>query len=279
MKPAPLKDDAFLADVQASRSRSAELHMWWLGQSGFLLQHGGRHLLMDPYLSDSLTAKYAGTDKPHVRMTERVIAPERLTFIDAVTSSHNHTDHFDPDTIRPLLVANPGMQIVVPEANRSVAADRLGISPERLRGLDDGASLEALGFLIHALPSAHDLIETDAEGRHRHLGYVVECGRWLVYHSGDTRRYEGMEERLAAFHLDVGLLPINGWTAERRVAGNLSAEEAVEIGLAAGMNLVVPHHYDMFEFNTADPADFEAEARARGLACKVLRCGEGLTLA
>ena len=29
----------------------------------------GRHLLLDPYLSDSLTKKYAATDKPHVRMT------------------------------------------------------------------------------------------------------------------------------------------------------------------------------------------------------------------
>ena len=34
-------------------------------------------------------------------MTERVIAPERLDFIDVVTSSHNHTDHLDRDTLAP----------------------------------------------------------------------------------------------------------------------------------------------------------------------------------
>ena len=55
-----------------------------------------------PYLSDSLTAKYAGTDKPHVRMTERAIDPARLDFIDVVTSSHNHTDHLDHETLWPL---------------------------------------------------------------------------------------------------------------------------------------------------------------------------------
>ena len=75
-----LQDDAFLADVERVRMEAPDdLHLWWLGQSGFLVQWRGRHLLLDPYLSDSLTLKYAATDRPHVRMTERVIAPERQT--------------------------------------------------------------------------------------------------------------------------------------------------------------------------------------------------------
>ena len=35
-----LADDAFLADVEAARAEPG-LHVWWLGQSGFLLQRGG----------------------------------------------------------------------------------------------------------------------------------------------------------------------------------------------------------------------------------------------
>ena len=103
MKKPALQDDQFLADVAAARRDASSLHVWWLGQSGFLLQWHGKHLLFDPYLSDSLTAKYANTDKPHVRMTERVISPHRLNFIDVVTSSHNHTDHLDAETLRPLM--------------------------------------------------------------------------------------------------------------------------------------------------------------------------------
>jgi L-ascorbate metabolism protein UlaG (beta-lactamase superfamily) len=71
-----LQDDAFLEDVFRANRNPDRLHVWWLGQSGFLLQWQHHHLLIDPYLSDSLTRKYAGTNKPHVRMTERVIAPE-----------------------------------------------------------------------------------------------------------------------------------------------------------------------------------------------------------
>ena len=102
-----LKDEAFLADVNQARDRNNAVHIWWLGQSGFLIHSGGECLLVDPYLSDSLTKKYAATDKPHVRMTARVIAPERLNFIDVVTSSHNHTDHLDAETLLPLRAVNP----------------------------------------------------------------------------------------------------------------------------------------------------------------------------
>src|SRR5947208_16857729 len=120
-----LQDDEFLEDVENAAQDLQDLHLWWLGQSGFLVQWQGRHLLLDPYLSDSLTHKYAATDKPHVRMTERVIAPEKLNFIDVVTSSHNHTDHLDAETLNPLLQINPKLDLVIPEASREFVANRL----------------------------------------------------------------------------------------------------------------------------------------------------------
>src|SRR6266404_2463489 len=137
IKPA-LANDAFLADVKAARDDFGHFHLWWLGQSGFLLQWQGKHLLFDPYLSDSLTKKYAATDKPHLRMTERVVAPERLDFIDVATSSHIHTDHCDPETLGPLLKANPKMELVIPEANRELVVNRLGLAAEIPYGLDAG---------------------------------------------------------------------------------------------------------------------------------------------
>ena len=122
----PVQQDQTLLDDIAARRDSEYLSIWWLGQSGFLVQWQGQHLLFDPYLSDSLSAKYAGSDKPHVRMTEIAVAPARLDFIDLVTSTHNHTDHLDAETLLPLMEANPEIKVLVPEANRDFAADRLG---------------------------------------------------------------------------------------------------------------------------------------------------------
>ena len=56
------KDDALLRDIQDSPREQSTLCVWWLGQSGFLLGWNGRFLLFDPYLSDSLTEKYAAED-------------------------------------------------------------------------------------------------------------------------------------------------------------------------------------------------------------------------
>ena len=118
-----LRDDAFLADVAAVRAEtSARLTVWWLGQSGFLICHRGECLVFDPYLSDSLTEKYAATDKPHVRMTSRVVDPARLDFVSVVTSSHNHTDHLDAETLIPLLRASPAAKLVVAETNQAFVA-------------------------------------------------------------------------------------------------------------------------------------------------------------
>jgi len=39
--------------------------------------------------------------------------------------------------------------------------------------------------------------------------------------------------------------------------------------------LVIPCHFEMFEFNTAPPEEFVNECRRMGQPCRVLRCGEG----
>ena len=269
-----VRDEDFLADVAAARDDTENLHLWWLGQSGFLVQWQNHHLLFDPYLSDSLTAKYAETDKPHVRMTERVITPEQLDFIDVVTSSHNHTDHLDPETLLPLLKANPKVELVIPEANRQFVVDRLRLMIEQPRGLDAGKSHTFGGFTIHGFPAAHNVLERDDRGQHKHLGYVVEAGPWTVYHSGDTKLFDEIEARLRKWSIDIALLPINGDRPERRVAGNLSGVEAAKLANEIGARIVIPCHFEMFEFNTASPHEFVRTCEQIGQSYRVLRCGE-----
>jgi len=269
-----LADDAFLADVARTRTTEDGFRLWWLGQSGFLVQWQSRHLLLDPYLSDSLTKKYAATDKPHVRMTARVVAPERLDFIDVVTSSHNHTDHLDAETLGPLLRVNPDLTLVIPEANRAFVADRLGINPAGPLGLDDGRSITVQPFTVTGVPAAHETLDRDDRGYLRYLGYVVRFGPWTLYHSGDTVWYDGIVDALNPRHIDVALLPINGSAPERRVAGNLDGVEAARLAHAIGARMVIPCHFAMFTFNTASPEAFMDEANRLGQPYAVLRNGE-----
>jgi L-ascorbate metabolism protein UlaG (beta-lactamase superfamily) len=201
-------------------------------------------------------------------MTERVVDPARLDFIDIVSSSHNHTDHLDGETLGPLLKANPRMAMVAPEVNRDFIANRLGVDPSFPVGLRDGQSAIVRSFRFTAVPASHEEVSPEF------VGYVVEFGRWRIYHSGDTLLYDGMADRLRPFAVDVAILPINGRAPERRVAGNLNGPEAAKLAKAIGVRLVIPCHYEMFEFNTAGPADFVRTAKSVGQRYHVLRCGE-----
>lgn len=269
-----LADQAFLDSVHRGRADAGWLRLWWLGQSGYLLTWGGRSLLVDPYLSDSLTRKYAETDKPHVRMTRRVVDPARLDFIEVVTSSHAHTDHLDAETLQPLFAANPALRLVAPESNRKLSAERAGIDPGAILGLDDGETLELDGLQVTAIASAHETIERDVAGHCKYLGYVFRLGGHTLYHSGDTVLHDGLVERLRPLQVDVALLPINGANPERRVSGNLSGPEAAQLAHDMGARVVIPCHYEMFEFNTASPAAFVAACDRLEQPCVVLRAGE-----
>ncbi|MGV3660621.1 MAG: MBL fold metallo-hydrolase [Prosthecobacter sp.] len=277
-----LQDDALLADMAAASHDENTLHVWWLGQSGFLVQWAGERLLFDPYLSDSLTRKYATTDKPHVRMTERCVDPALLTGISMATASHVHTDHLDGETLVPLVCGNTGLRLVLPHPILDEARKRLGdaASNVELCSLSDGEVITHGRWEIRGVVAKHNEVVRDAEGRSAYIGFIVKCGPFTIYHSGDTLWHDDIVQTLRdhAPQCDIAFLPINGNKPERRVAGNLNGTEAAALAKACGVRLVVPCHYEMFEFNTATPEEFIAACRHLGQACKVMRCGERIEL-
>ncbi len=267
------KDDELINEIRSGWDNPDQFELWWLGQSGYLLRWNGRHVLIDPYLSDSLTVKYAQTDKPHVRISEQVVAPDKLDFIDIITSSHNHTDHLDAQTIQPILERNADIQFIIPEANRDFVADRVQCDANYPLGLNRGKSVRIKDITIHGIPAAHNDLETDADGNCKYMGYVFEFGPFAIYHSGDTLWHQEIIDALSPFDIDLALLPINGNKPERRVAGNLNPQEAVAIAQTIGADTVIPCHYHMFAFNTEDPAVFEGVATKAGQDYRVLDHG------
>jgi L-ascorbate metabolism protein UlaG (beta-lactamase superfamily) len=223
----------------------------WLGQSGFLIGSAGRHLLVDPYLSDSLTAKYEGTATPHVRIKPRVVSPEQLAFVDVVLATHGHTDHLDAETLRAV-----GAPLVAPARIVALARERSG---REVTGISQGETVELTGFRIEAVPAAHP-------GDHC-LGYVVEVAGCRIYHSGDTTWLDP-----GVRGVDVALLPING------KLDNLDGRDAARLARLVEARLAIPCHYDMFEFNTATPDEFVAECERLGQPFRVLQLGERFTL-
>lgn len=268
------KNEVLVSEMNNLLADKTHAYLWWLGQSGFLLQWQGKRILIDPYLSDSLTKKYATTDKPHTRMSERVIDPAMLKNILVVTSSHNHTDHLDAETLVPVLQNNPGIKFIIPEANRGFVSERVQCEAHFPFGLNDAQSVTVNGFTFYGVPAKHNEIERDENGKCRYMGYVIMFGTYKIYHSGDTLWFDELVDILKPFAVDVAILPINGNKPERKVAGNLNCNEAAELGKAIGAKTVIPCHYDMFSFNTADVNEFAAAAVQMQQPYCILRGGE-----
>ena len=221
-----------------------------------MIRFGSKRIVIDPYLSDSLAKKYSGTRFPHQRMVRAPVEPQNLFPIDYVFITHGHTDHMDPESLRPIAAANPNCTFVVPSAERGMAIDR-GVPEAKLASIDANESMPLdAGLSLIAIPAAHEDLKRDAQGRHLFLGYAlcVEKGP-VVYHSGDCIPYPGLIDQLSGLVIDLALLPINGRDSVRLangVPGNFSLKEAVELCDAAKIPLMLGHHFGMFAENTAD---------------------------
>jgi L-ascorbate metabolism protein UlaG (beta-lactamase superfamily) len=242
--------------LHESPDRPAPL-LAWLGQAGVLVRCRAGLLAIDPYLSDSLAAKYRGARFPHIRMMPPPVAPEELTELNAVLCTHSHTDHMDPGTLGPLARANPGCRFVVPSSSRRIAEER-GVPPERLITADAGETgTLAGGVRWHALASAHEELKTDEAGRQMFLGYVIEVEGLRIYHSGDCVPYPGLAAALGRHQIDVAILPVNGRDIQRSAAGipgNFTFAEAVDLCHHAGIEAMLACHFGMFDFNTVSEA-------------------------
>jgi L-ascorbate 6-phosphate lactonase len=234
--------------------------LWFLGQSGFCLKSGNVILYIDPYLSDSLAKKYAGSKKEHIRLCASPLLPTEVTNATLVLSTHKHSDHMDPETIPPLLSASPNAKYIFPKAHEK-HVHSMGISKERCILADVDKKITHDDIEVIPIPAAHELFDFDEKTGYPYMGYIIRIGGIVLYHSGDTIPYLGLIERLVKHKTDIVLLPINGRDVRRHelgTPGNCTIQEALTIAICAGAKLMIPHHYDLFQFNSASIEDFKS---------------------
>ena len=79
----------------------------WLGQAGLMFETGGKTVLVDPYLSDSVAK-----NMPH--NTRRVPVQEEFLQVkpDIILLTHDHLDHTDPETLAHYLHADSSVLVL-----------------------------------------------------------------------------------------------------------------------------------------------------------------------
>ncbi len=239
-----------------SHDERAGVAIWYLGQVGFLLQHRGLSIAIDPFLSYSVDELGGFPEGFWVRNYPPPVAPGQLSQLDLVLCTHDHLDHTDPETLRAIAAAAPACRFAGPRASVEEMA-RAGIATDRLTVLNPGTALRYRDILVEPIASAHEEYEIDADGFHRFLGYLLRWAGLTFYHAGDTVATPELSARLAREVIAVAFLPINGASDARRkagIVGNMDASAAARLTAGKRISLVVPTHYDLYDNNGADVA-------------------------
>jgi L-ascorbate metabolism protein UlaG (beta-lactamase superfamily) len=177
--------------------------------------------------------------------------------VDAAVATHDHLDHFDPETILPVVQSNPDCVVLGP-ASVMRHCQRLGIATERCRLLSLGTGCSVDGFRLAAVPAFHS--DPDA------IGVLLEADGQAVYLTGDSQFSDVLPHEVARAVncLDMILICINGRME------NMNTEDALAIVERLRPRIAIPIHYGMFSENTADPKLFLEGCRRLGIrACEL----------
>lgn len=233
------------------------MKLTYLGQEGYLLKCGDQALVIDPYLSYYVDENCCSEQVNWVRRYAPPVTAEDLQDVDFVLCTHSHYDHMDPATLSAIARCNPKAVFVCPKPVKAQMVS-YGIEENRVIGAIDGEILQLGVFSVEPIPAAHEELHTDENGAFMELGYRIGCGGLRIYHAGDCCLYEGLTQRLAG--TDVLMLPVNGRSWYKRyvcdIIGNMTCEEAVLLAKNAGAKLLIPMHYDLYDVNCLNPAQF-----------------------
>lgn len=234
-----------------------QIGIFYLGQVGCLLKYRNNYLVVDPYLTDYVDRNCSSELVRWNRRYPAPMAPADLDFVDVVVCTHDHYDHMDPDTLQEIAACNSKAVFVAPDPVKHLLGN-CGVPADRVIGAVDGETLEVGDFKIEPIPAAHEELHQDENGNYKELGYKIGCGDKSIYHAGDCCLYDGLTERLVG--TNVLMLPVNGRSYYKRyvqdIIGNMTAEEAVQLAVRAGADLLIPLHFDLYDVNCLNPAQF-----------------------
>jgi L-ascorbate metabolism protein UlaG (beta-lactamase superfamily) len=265
--------------ASALQGPAKELELYWLGQSGFLFRTPELTWVIDPYLTNSLAAKYRDHRFSHERMEPPPIAIPELPELAYLFCTHIHGDHLDVPTLELIGRKQPKTRFILPGGIEEDVA-HLQVDPDRCIWAEAGSNISLKREMdVVPVKAAHEEFKYDKRGRHRFLGYVFRCGTTTLYHSGDCVPYEGLVERLQELQPDVAMLPVNGRSkelTEKNIFGNFSLAEAIDLCLQARVPAMIAQHFGLFAFNTIKPELIDQAAIEVGRELQLLKAETGI---
>lgn len=211
----------------------------WLGQAGLLFDNGKVKIMVDPYLSNSV-------EKVEPLNYRRVPVKEEFLSVtpDVMIFTHDHLDHYDPETA-PIFLERKEKRMTVLSPS-SVWQKARAFKAHNNVQFNRGTSWTEYGFRFTAVKAEHSDVHA--------IGVLIEelDTAKIFYVTGDTLYNEAIFADLPE-NIDIMFLPING------VGNNMNVNDAARFFKKSGAKAAVPYHVGMFDEKT--PEMFDADNR------------------
>lgn len=207
----------------------------YLGQAGLLFENSNLKIMIDPYLSDSVK-------KINPNNYRRVPVDESFFKIkpDVMIFTHNHLDHYDPETVSRFIDENSGITVLAP---KSVWDDVRKIGGNNNYVLfNRHTEWTENGIKFSAVKAEHSDITP--------IGVIIDDSKRKYYITGDTLYNEEIFTDIPS-GIYALFLPVNG------VGNNMNMTDAARFAKRINAKKTVPIHIGMFDELTADGFDCE----------------------
>jgi L-ascorbate 6-phosphate lactonase len=197
----------------------------WLGQAGLLFEKGDIKIMVDPYLSNSV-------QKINKNNYRRVAVKESLFGIkpNIMIFTHNHLDHFDPETVERFVNKQTSVTVLAPS---SVWGEVKKIGGENNYVLfNRKTTCTECGVKFTAVKAEH----SDPSP----IGVIIDDGQKKYYVTGDTLYNEEIFSDLPSDIYAV-FLPVNG------KGNNMNMVDAKAFCEKIKPKFAVPIHCKMFD--------------------------------
>ena len=202
----------------------------WLGQAGLLFEKGDFKIMIDPYLSNSV-------EKVSPQNYRRIPVDESFLDMrpDVMIFTHNHLDHYDPETIKHFINEDSNTLVLAPksvwDAVRKIGGNNNYVLFNRHTSWSEN------GIRFTAVKAEHSDITP--------IGVIIEDVAKKYYITGDTLYNEEIFEDIPK-DIYALFLPVNG------VGNNMNMTDALRFAKRINAKKTVPIHFGMFDELTAD---------------------------